>query len=314
MDKLFLETCLKAAEKNYIWTLYFFSSRKQRKAGYNYDSHKIRFTKTTNLTAYAGQVLSAVNEYQLNPINQVEEYNGFNTKCSCDRLCINADIISTNFSAFRDSLANASEANSKDFYKGYVLEGQPNEDSDGEIITFLKFANPKATLKSKKSIFYKETTDSSLDEVTEQFYRMYLTVDAILIGEHLYNFTHAFEKIFDVEQTLHNVKTKAIQTIIDAGFIANEDEFAGHAQSMNARTFITLSNERIQRASNLDYRLSIAEDFNLPLDEDSLFEISEPEQTGRLLKYLCYKAFKDSETSELLEASNISKLIVNVPQ
>ena len=310
MDKAYLNECVGEAMHNYIWTLYFFNSRKRRNSGYIYEGHKVRFTNNADLISYSKQLLRAVTEYQLNPLCEVEEYNGFNTKCSCDRLCVNDEIISENFTAFRNSIINAAFADVKDSYKGYLLEGQPAMDSDGVVITFLRFANPTAKLKTKKSVFYKKAEDSSLDEITEQFYRMYLTVDAILINDQLYNFTHAFERIFDVEQTLHKVKAQAIQTIVDAGFIANGDTFSKYAQSTNARTFITLSNDRIQRASDADNRNSIASDFNVPLESNGLFHISESEHTSRLLKYFCYKAFKDSETNELLEASGITKMSV----
>jgi hypothetical protein len=311
MDKTYLEKCLEAAERDYIWTLYFFSSRKQRNAGYSYDSHKVRFTRNADLYSYATQVLRAVMEFQLAPVSQVEEYNGYNTKCSCDRLSVEDEIISVNFSDFRDSLARAIEADVKDSYKGYILEGQPDRDTSGATITFLKFANPTTKLKSKKSIFYKKSENNSLDEVTEQFFRMYLTVDAVLIENNLYTFNHAFEKIFDVEQTLKNVKLKAINTIVDAGFISNPDSFKEFAQSTNSRTFVTLNDERVQRATSADNRITIGANYNIPLNEGGLFEILEKEQSSRLLKYICYKAFKDSETSDILEASSVSKLNVD---
>lgn len=310
MDKAFLDASLRTASDNYIWTLYFFNSHKQRNAGYVYDSHKVRFTNNANLLSYTSQLINAVSRFQLDPIDQVEEYNGLNTKCSCDRLCVNDVVISTNFTSFRNSLATATDAVANHSYKGYVLDGQPGQGVDGAAITFLKFANPTAKLKSKGSVYFKKTADNSLDDITEEFYRLYLTVDAVLINDQLYCFTHAFEKIFDVEQTLHKVKEQAIATIIDAGFIANRDAFAEHAKSTNARSFITLNSTRIQRLIDEANRSSIAADYNVSLNAESLFDIAGPEQAGRLLKYLCYKTVKDSETSEILEANNITRLNV----
>jgi len=310
MDKTYLEKHLDIAKSDYIWTLYFFNSRKQRNAGYIYESHKVRFTNNQNLYLYAGQVIHTVTEFQLAPVNQVEVYNGFNTKCSCDRLDINIDIIATNFSVFQNSLANAIEADVNDSYKGYILEGQPQHNINGEVITFMKFANPTAKLKTKKSILYKKSEDNSLDEVTEQFFRMYLTVDAILIDGNLYAFNHSFEKIFDVKQTLHKVKEKAIEEIVNAGFISDPDVFKTHAQSTNSRTFITLKDERIQRATASENRIEISNTLQIPLDGNGLFDTATQEQSNLLIKYLCYKVFKESETSELLEASNVSKLNV----
>jgi hypothetical protein len=46
MSKALLEKRLGEAKTNYIWTLYFLNTRKQRKAGFLYESAKIRFRNT----------------------------------------------------------------------------------------------------------------------------------------------------------------------------------------------------------------------------------------------------------------------------
>lgn len=311
MSKDYLEQCLRAAENDYIWTLYFFNTRKQRNAGFVYESHKVRFKKNDYINAYAGQVINAVSEYQLRPVGSVEEYDGFNTKISCDRIAVANEMLSGSYSAFISSLANTGDANLKGRYKGYVLEGQPNNNVVGIPIVFLKLANPMIPLDSKKSVIFKKSDDDSLDGIDEQYCRLYLTMDSILIGDTLYNFTHAFEKIFNIEQTLHKVKSRAIDTIVNAGFVANPENFMEHAQGTSSRVFITLSDERIVRASSVDNRQDISRTFGVPLNESGLFTIIEPEQTSNLLKYLCYKRIKDAESSDVYEASSITKLSIS---
>lgn len=308
MNKDYLERCLQNIGSDYIWTLYFFNTRKRRNAGFVYESHKVRFKKNDYINSYANQVINAVVEYQLSPIGSVEDYDGYNTKISCDKIAVVNDLINDSYTAFVNSLAIAEEANLKGRYKGYVLEGQPNQDIDGTPITFIKLANPMIPLDSKKAVIYKKAADDSLDGIDEQYCRLYLTMDSILIGDTLYNFTHSFEKIFNIEQTLHNVKAKAIETIVNAGFIANPDDFVGHAQSTNARVFISLNDERIARASSNENRFGISQAFGVPIGENGLFLITTSEQTGLLLKYLCYKTVKDAESNDILEANGLTKL------
>ena len=259
MSKEYLLNCLSAAKDNFIWNLYFFNARKQRKSDLLYETQKIRFTKSDYVECYAKQLLSIVSSLQIQPISAVEEYNGYNTKVSCDRLAVSSDLVRDNFSIFQNSLVNAGDANLKNVYKGYVLDGQPNQGIDGLPILFIKLANPMIPLNTKKAVVFKKSADDSLDGIDEQFCRLYLTTDCMLIDGHLYCFNHSFEKLFNIEQTLHNVKTKAIQTIVDAGFISNGENFTVLARSTNSRTFISLNDERLNRASDTSNRKSIGD-------------------------------------------------------
>ena len=46
----------------------------------------------------------------------------------------------------------------------------------------------------------------------------------------------------------------------------------------------------------------------IDLDESGDFIIDSKEKAAFLIKYLCYKIFKDAETNDILEASTISTL------
>jgi len=314
MNKVELEAALKAASTDYVWRLYFFNSRKQRsKDSYSYVGHEIRFTRNSTLENFATNLIGTVLHFQVAPLDQILDYDGYNTKCSCDILNISDGIFNGNFITFRNSLANADNGRLKDHYKGYALYGEPAHGITGKPITFLKFANPTAKLESKKSVFFKEAKDGenndSLDEITEQFFRMYLTVDAVLIEDEMYNFTHAFEKIFGVTQTLQQVKARAIEKIIAAGLIANADDFRQYVKSINAHRFVALSDDRIKLATNTGKRRELGATYNIPIDENGLFLLEE-KHVDALLKYLCYKVFKEADTGEMLEASSVTKLNV----
>lgn len=49
----------------------------------------------------------------------------------------------------------------------------------------------------------------------------------------------------------------------------------------------------------------------IDLDESGDFIIDSKEKASYLIKYLCYKIFKDGETKDILEASTISTLSIS---
>jgi len=307
MSKELLKQRLEASN-DYVWTLYFINARKQRNAGLLYESAKIRFRSNDYLMSYARQLISCVLQFNVEPISSVEEYDGFNTKVSCDKLSVESDLLDGGYANLINSLENCGEASPlKERYQGYILDGRPNIDANGSGITFIKMANPMIDLNTKKAVMFKKAEDETLDAIDEMFCRLYLVADSIIIDGNLYNFNHAFEKLFNVEKTISKVKTAAIQKIVDAGFIENSDEFSNHAQSCNARTFVTLNDDRIETAKNTERRNSISETYHIPLGDEGGFKISSSEEASTLIKYLCYKMFEEAETKDVLEASSVTK-------
>ena len=310
MSKALLEERLEAAKTNYIWTLYFINTRKQRNAGLLYEAAKIRFRNNDYIASYAQQLLDCVLHFNIEPISSVEEYDGFNTKVSCDKLEVNSGLLDGGYANLITSLANCGEALPlKERYQGYILDGRPNIDDDGAGVTFIKIANPMIDLKTKKSVLFKKSQDDALDVIDETFCRLYLVADSIVIDGNLYNFNHAFEKLFNIEQTIKKVKTAAIKRIVDAGFIDNADDFTNYAQSCNARTFVTLNDDRIENAKQDDKRQSIGTTYYVPLSDTGNFMVSSVNEATNLVKYLCFKVFEESETSDVLEASSVTKWV-----
>lgn len=308
MSKALLEERLTAAKTEYVWTLYFINTRKQRNAGLVYEAAKIRFRNNDYISAYAQQLIDCVQHFNVEPISSVETYDGFNTKVSCDKLDVTNALLGDSYTNLITSLTNCGEASPlKERYQGYILDGKPNVDAEGAGITFIKMANPMIALNTKKTVMFKKAQDETLDVIDETFCRLYLVADSLIIDGKLYNFNHAFEKLFSVEQTIKKVKTAAIQKIIDAGFIHNAEDFSNYAQSCHARTFITLSDDRIETAKQQDRRQAISEAYRIPLSAEGNFATSSADEAGNLVKYLCYKVFEEAETNDILEASSVTK-------
>ncbi len=77
------------------------------------------------------------------------------------------------------------------------------------------------------------------------------------------------------------------------------------------RRAITLKQERIDRVTDKRKRKAVASMLKIDLDESGDFIIDSKEKASYLIKYLCYKIFKDGETKDILEASTISTLSIS---
>ena len=74
------------------------------------------------------------------------------------------------------------------------------------------------------------------------------------------------------------------------------------------RTFITLKRERVERIKNKTKRKKVASMLKIEVNDDGKFVFKNDEEVSLLLRYLCFKVFKDDETKELLEANNVTQL------
>lgn len=141
--------------------------------------------------------------------------------------------------------------------------------------------------------------------------RLYLNTDILVIGATMYTFNHNFEALFDIEKTMAKVKSAAIDTMVSTNAFSDVESFKTYAsQYTSSRTFITLKSERIERIKNKRKRRTVATMLKIELDDSGNFIIDSKEKASYLIKYLCFKIFKDGETNDLLEASTINTLSI----
>ena len=56
-------------------------------------------------------------------------------------------------------------------------------------------------------------------------------------------------------------------------------------------------------------RKTVAKMLKINLNSEGKFIFQNEEEAHKLVKYLCFKIFKDGETEELLEANNVTKYV-----
>lgn len=300
--------CTSAQKDSYSWALYFFKIDKRAKQPFK--TNKVRFKNDIYLLQYARNLLKAIKTYQVDQISEVQDYDGENSKVSCDKLLLTNELVSEQWKLFTQAVATSSDQKIKGKINGYILCGQPSEDGD-KPVTFVKVANPITKLTNKKSVVFSANANDELDLITDDICRLYLTVDFIAYEGAMYTFNHTFETVFNLEKTMAKVKKRAIDEIVGTNVFSDIDTFKSLASKYkSSRTFITLKPERISRIKNKRSRKSVADMLHLPLDTNGNFAITTAEEASLLIRYLCFKIFQDNETKDVLESNTVTKLSV----
>ena len=306
--QIIMDACSLAQDEEYIWDLYYFRVNRQRNNPFL--TYKVKFKNDSYISGYAKNLLNSIKFFQLKEINDVQEYNGENTKISCDKISLENELIKDSWEQFFSSITNPCEEKFKGNVQGYLLTGKPTR-GNGKSITFFKVGNPIIKLSDKKAHFYHCINDE-LDLVTDEFCRLYFTADFIIFNNNLYTFNLKFEKVFNLEKTMQKLKETSIEKISATQSIANVELFKGFAKEYkSAKSFVTLKKERIEKVKDKTKRSEIAIMLNISLDAQGNFIIDTAEKASLFIRYLCYKIIDDHETRDIIEVSNASKLNIN---
>lgn len=311
MSKEFLEdTITKIKENDYSWNLYFFRTDKRKNNPFSVC--KAKFLDTNYVKDYASNLLDATQKFQINTINDVQEYDGENTKISCDKLELSDTLINEQWNNLFSAVSVATSDKLKGKIVGYILCAEPQNNNDLKPITFIKIANPVIDMNTKKSVVYKmRDTSNELEMFDDDIYRLYLTVDCIIVNEKMYSFNHSFEKIFNIESAMKRKREEVISEIAQIDAFAESDDFLHYAKQYKShRTFITVKQERIEKIKTKEGREYVSSKLNIPLDENGKFVFQNEKQARNLIKYLCYKIIQDEETKDLLEVGTVVKMEV----
>ena len=291
----------------YTWSMYFFKiDHRSNKQPYKF--YKIRFKNDSYLLYYAKSLMNCVSKYQISLIESVQEYNGLNSKVSCDKLSLDNELISLQWDNFNLALSCATDEKIKNKMYGYVLFGLSDDDTQSSL-TFIKTANPITNLTNKRSVVFSTSAENELDMFADTVCRLYLNTDIIVIDRIMYTFNHNFEPLFDIEKTMKNIKNNAIESMVSANIFSDVIVFKNYAdQYKSYRTFVTLSQERLEKVKNIHDRRDISSKYKLDLDESGLFIIDSYTKAETIIDYLCLKIIEEKGTNNIFVASNLTKI------
>lgn len=141
----------------YSWKLFFFKIDKRKNNPYSVNEIKFRSNSFPN---YVNCMIDTILHFQVEPIENVLGYDGFNTKVSCDKLLVSDTLINDNLNKLMLSLQNPSDEKIEGIVHGYMVVGKSPENKN---ITFIKMGNPVIKLETKKSLTYMCVGTNELD-------------------------------------------------------------------------------------------------------------------------------------------------------
>lgn len=164
-------------------------------------------------------------------------------------------------------------------------------------------------MQKQKGITFRFTGEDELDMMSDDICRLYMDTDMIIIGDWLYSFNLKVETLFHMEKTMKKIRERSIALLEGSGALADGEAFLEYAKAYpSSRTFITLSGERMQRLKDGKKRREVANLLKLATDRQGRIRVADKEEASLLIRYICFKIFKDYETQGLLEGSNITKV------
>ena len=286
----------------YKWNLYFVKIDRRNLNPYYVYKHTFR--KPSYLPDYMVELSNSMEKFQIETLEKVSDYNGENSKTICDKLCVNNELIKEQWENLQNSVCGAPREQIKGKYQGYILCGQAAEDGMSDIVIG-KMGNPIISLERKNEKVFRHTAEGELDDITDELCRLYLVADFCVIGSNLYAFNCKFETFFHLQKTLHRLKMKSIDQILDYKAFSNAVTARRFMESYpSPKTFLTLKAERVEKLKAEEKRKDLAKLLELKF-ENGYIVLENQEQTIKLIKYLCYKLFQDKETDNLIEVKQV---------
>lgn len=304
--QLLEETFDKLSSQPYSWKLYFVKI--DRRSDNPFTAYKVRFKNNNYLLKYAESLLNMVKKYQIDGIDSVKEYTGDNSKVSCDKLNVDNVLIKEQWDYLVETVGNSLDEKIEGKYQAYILEGEPVERGQTSVI-MVKVSNPIVKLENKRNAVFRYTESDELDALSDEICKLYMNIDFVVLQRNLYSFNYKFEELLHMEKTMQKIKAQAMEQILEIDAFVDKERFRKLVKSYRSpRTFITLEQERIDKLKDVDTRIKVARELEIPINEEGKLEILSEKEATILIKYLCFKVFLEAETNNLLEAASVSKI------
>lgn len=305
MEKQKLIKKLESLEINdeYKWEIYLFGIDRRNNNPFNI--LKLKFKSNDFLIDYGKGLSQTVIKYQLNKIEEIQDYNGDNPKITCDKL--NLEGIKSQWSFLCEAIKNNSNE-IKGKIKGYIVCAIPKEKSDKEAIIFIKKANPIIEVKNKRNVLFTMDENKNLNNFKDKTYRFYLTVDFLVIENKLYTFNLNFEEIFNLEKTLKKNKDEYLKEIFDCEIIENKEESFKFFNKISSKKYMTFDIKKLDDLKESSMRLEILKKLKIEKNDKKEKITLKEEDAKKIIDYLCCKILKDFTTENLYEVNNPRKV------
>ncbi|WP_303851020.1 Kiwa anti-phage protein KwaB-like domain-containing protein, partial [Acidaminococcus timonensis] len=172
-------------------------------------------------------------------------------------------------------------------FSSYVLKIVTSE---GNTIYLFTKKNPISSFKNTRTYF---PFDKSYKKVSSELVQLSLPIDMILFDDKIYFISLHMEKDMGLETFAQKQKEKFSNDLRQVLHVGEYTKLTDFVKTKNARSFKTFNHEKIEKLKMQTEKDKIAEELNIPLDENGDFVLDDENCKERFLAYLQDKLAKD---------------------
>lgn len=275
------------------WSIQLLRIKTTKAAGTIYAAVSVTLTPHGKLTELVKEISKHYIENEkgeLNSFSRVQDYDGTTDGDAIYKLSTQDPLIAEQYKTFVTALANVDyEADPlSQKMQAYLIQGNLKVNGKEIGAKLISMQNPITTLKHK--FLYERNT---FREIGTNVLSLRPSIDVLILGNEIYLFTMAGEKLFNMERAYKAVCNNKIAIITQSCILSDSTVFESVAKSSyHPRMFVSFNEKRFQTLQNKTARKRYATLFDIPL-KDGMFDTSLPESSDKLVKLLCNKGMVD---------------------
>lgn len=276
------------------WSLQLLNIKTSKRAGTGYSSRQITLSPDERLSILVNEIAAIYTgngKKSIDSFHDVREYDGTADALTIYKLPINHELISSEYTAFVQVIADPNTENDPfEYTSAYLLKGQVVLNGEDTPIKLVSMQNPVTTLKHK---FLRNR--GTFEELSEKVLSLRPTMDVLVVGETIYFLTLAGENLFNMARSYKAVCHQKVEEVERADIISEVDSFKATAESgHNPRRFIAFSESRLNALKKKNVRVAMARRFSIPLNgAGDKFDATAEGAAEKIVKLLCNKGMMD---------------------
>jgi len=235
----------------------------------------------------------------------VEPYDGSVVGTTIYSFDCASELLAAPYNSLITSLANPqTETDPFTFQSNaYVLQGIWPRESSSVPVKLIMISNPFKQLKHK--FFYDNGT---FTKTSQNVLDLRLYADVVVIGEELFFFGMAGEKLFGMERAYRTNSKKLAEQLGAVSFFANTETLQTTATSGHyPRMLVAYQPDKLAHLEKLTNRRAIAKKFNINIRSNGALDLGTPESASNLIRFLCNKGMLDPVDQSAMEVAGAKR-------
>lgn len=292
MGKDYLKNVFNKLDESEGWSFQVVQVKNSSKNGTSYICREVDIEPNYRLVEFIKSIKAFYcSEKGIADYSDVDDYSGDIINNVIYRLAKNNTLISEQCIKLMEDTANPDReiALSEIKANAALFKGTISMDGQDVPIMLISMQKPISIL-SNKFLWFDTNRFRTIDNPVLTLRK---TIDVAIIGDDVFLFTLAGEKLFNMERSYRRVAEVYVKEVLDSKLVSDVEIFSmASSGGRNPRRYISFRKERLEWLKYKKNRKKAAEKFGFNIVEDKI-DTSTTELAEKLIKFLCNKAMID---------------------